>query len=102
MRAFDRMMPAFGDALTEAEILRILDHIRGFCEDISWPRGELNLPRPLVTEKAYPEDEFVVTVTTNAEGAGEVMSQFLYENRFGSQNQIEVLVLFPLPGTPIG
>ena len=91
VRAFDRMMPAFGDALTEDEMLRILSHIRGFCGDGSWPRGELNLPRPLVTEKAYPEDEYVVTVTTDAEA---VTTQFVYEKRFGSQNQIEIVVPF--------
>jgi hypothetical protein len=93
-RAFDRMMPAFGEALTEEEMEQILGHVRGFCEDRSWPRGELNLPRPFVTEKAYPEDESVLTVTTNAEDAGSVTSQLLYEKRFGSRNQIEVMVPF--------
>ena len=80
------MMPAFGDAPTEDEMLRILSHIRGFCGDDSWPRGELNLQWPLVTEKAYPEDEYVVTLTTDAEGSGAVTTQFVYEKRFGSQN----------------
>ena len=94
VRAFDRMMPAFGDALTEDEMLRILSHIRGFCGDDSWLRGELNLPRPLVTDKAYPEDEYVVTLTTDAEGSGAVTTQFVYEKRFGSQNQIEIVVPF--------
>ena len=41
-RAFDKMMPAFGDALSEAEIVRALDYLRGFChEQASWPRGDL-------------------------------------------------------------
>ena len=29
--AFDRRMPAFGDAMTDAELQRVLDYIRGFC-----------------------------------------------------------------------
>jgi hypothetical protein len=94
VRAFDRMMPAFGDALTEEETLRILGHVRTFCGDGSWPRGELNLPRPLVTEKAFPEDESVVTVTIDAEAMGAVTTKFVHEKRFGARSQIEVAVPF--------
>ena len=60
VRAFDRMMPAFGEALTEEEIYMVLTHIRTFCKDKRWPRGEFNLPRPIYTEKAFPEDETVL------------------------------------------
>ena len=94
VRAFDRMMPAFGDALTEEEILRILGRVREFCDDPSWPRGELNLPRPLLTEKAFPEDESVVTVTVDADGTGAFTNEFLHEKRFGSRSQIEIVVPF--------
>lgn len=69
VRAFDRMMPAFGDTLGKSEIDAILRHARTFCVNASWPRGEFNLPRPLFTEKAYPEDETVVTATVDAGGA---------------------------------
>ncbi len=44
-RAFSKIMPAFGDALGDDELERVLDHIRSFCSDADWPRGELNLPR---------------------------------------------------------
>jgi hypothetical protein len=94
LRAFDPMMPAFGDALSEAEGLRILGHVRTFCDDASWPRGELNLPRPLVTEKAFPEDESVVTVSMPTEDLGEVMIRLVHEKRFGARSQIEVAVPF--------
>lgn len=60
-RAFDRMMPAFGAALSDEEIEAILAYVRSFCTDASWPRGELNFPRAMFTEKAYPEDEAVWT-----------------------------------------
>lgn len=94
VRAFDRMMPAFGDALSEEEILQILGHVRSFCEDSAWPRGDLNLPLALVTEKAFPEDESLVRVTTAVEEMGSVMTTFVHEKRFGSRNQIEIAVPF--------
>ena len=57
VRAFDRKMPAFKDALTPEEIDNVIGYLRGFCRDRRWPIGDLNLPRPLVTEKAFPENE---------------------------------------------
>ena len=57
-RRFSHRMPAFGGALTAAEIERVVDYVRSFCSDRSWPRGELNLPRPMETEKAFPEDRW--------------------------------------------
>ena len=92
VRGFDSMMPAFGEALSLDELQRSLDHVRGFCTDTAWPRGELNLPRPLVTEKAYPEDEAVLTTIVDAEGAGAVTNTLVYEKRFGARNQIEIAV----------
>ncbi len=92
VRAFDRMMPAFGEALSAAEIQAILDHVRTLCGDEAWPRGELNLPRAQVTEKAYPEDEAVWTTTVNVRGAGAVTNEIVYEKRFGPRNQIELKV----------
>lgn len=91
-RAFDRRMPAFGGALTEQELQQTLDYIRGFCSDPAWPRGELNLPRALVTEKAFPENEAVLTATVGAAGAGRVQHELLYERRFGARSQVEVAV----------
>ena len=93
VRGFDRMMPAFGDALTDEEVDRVLTYVRSFCGD-EWPRGELNLPRPLVTEKAYPEDEAVWTGTTDLEGAGAFSHELVYERRFGARNQLEIVVPF--------
>lgn len=94
MRGFARMMPAFGEALSVDELRRTLDHVRTLCGNDAWPRGELNLPRPLITEKAYPEDEAVFTTELNSEGDGEVMNELVYEKRFGPRNQLEVVVPF--------
>ena len=93
-RGFAREMPAFGEALTDDEILRIMEHVRGFCTDDAWPRGELNLPRPLVTTKAFVEDEAVLATSIDAEGRGAVMNEVVYEQRFGARNQVEIVVPF--------
>jgi hypothetical protein len=103
VRVFDRMMPSFGDVLTEEELGRAVEYAKGFCTDNSWPAGELNLPRPLMTEKAYPEDEAVLTTTASAEGPGAITNKLVYEKRFGARNQIEVAVPFGWrDGTPGG
>jgi hypothetical protein len=44
-RALDRRMPAFGEALSGLEIDSVIHHLRSFCAEPSWPRGELNFPR---------------------------------------------------------
>jgi hypothetical protein len=87
-------MPAFGDALTRAEIDLILEYVQTLYEDKSWPRGEFNLPLTLGTEKAFPEDEVVMKTAVGTGEAGSVMNKLIYEKRFGSQTQIEVVVPF--------
>lgn len=89
-RAFDRMMPAFGDALSEEEIDLILTHVRTFCSDQRWPRGEFNFPKALFTEKAFPEDEVIWQTFIDTEGPAEITSQFVYEKRFGPRGQLEL------------
>jgi mono/diheme cytochrome c family protein len=92
VRAFDRHMPAFGGVLSAAEIQRVLDHLRGFCVAAKkWPRGELNLPRALLTEKAFPENEAVVTVGATG---GELSTAAVYERRLGARTQFELEVPF--------
>jgi hypothetical protein len=88
-RAFDRRMPAFGQALTAPQIEMSVAHIKRFCDDPSWPAGELNLPRALVTEKAFPEDEAVLSTTM---ASGTFANEFLYERRIGARTQYEVKV----------
>ena len=91
-RGFSPIMPSFAEALTPQQIDAVIEHLRGFCRDRAWPRGELNLPRPLSTEKAFPEDETVITTAVNARGAPGVDNELVYERRFGARNQIEVSV----------
>jgi hypothetical protein len=87
--AFDRRMPAFGQALTAPQLEMAVAHIKAFCDDPSWPAGELNLPRALVTEKAFPEDEAVLSTTV---ASGTFVNEFLYERRIGARTQYEVKV----------
>ncbi len=94
VRGFSRLMPAFGDALTPDQLEKIMAYVGAFCTDGRWPRGELNIPKPLVTEKAYPEDEAYLRTTVSTEGAGNVINKFVYEKRFGARNQIEVAFPF--------
>ena len=89
-RGFSQIMPAFGDALNLEQISKVIEYMRGFCRNKNWARGELNLPRALVTEKAYPEDELVISSAVNARGAPGVSNDVIHEQRFGVRNQIEV------------
>ena len=89
-RGFSQIMPAFGKALTDKEINDVIAYMRGFCTNPHWPRGALNLPRALVEEKAFPEDEEVLSSVTNVSGAPGVEIHEIHEQRFGVHNQIEV------------
>lgn len=95
-RGFNSTMPAFGEAFDPEHIKKILEFMRGFCTDHAWPRGDLNLPLPLVTEKAFPEDEAVWKTAVDAEGPGAVATEFIYERRVGARHQWEASL--PLDG----
>ena len=75
-------MPAFGEAGTPAQIRAVVRYARSLCGESGWPPGELNLPRPYLVEKAFPENEWVVTEA----GRGQAL---IYERRFGKRLQIE-------------
>src|SRR5215831_14864040 len=93
-RGFVEIMPSFGEALKPDQIEKVMQDLREQCTDSAWPRGELNLPRALVTEKAFPEDELVLTTAVATNGPGEVVSELTYEKRFGARNQLEFALPF--------
>ena len=101
-RGFSQIMPSFSEALTPGEIDKVIQYLRGFCQEQGWPRGELNLPRPLATEKAFPEDEDIVTTSVNIRGGPGVSNEIVHEQRLSKKNQIEISVpvdfLRPKPG----
>jgi hypothetical protein len=92
------MMPAFANALTIAQMQEILTQVRSFCGEPAWPRGELNFPRPLITEKAFPEDEAVLTTAVDTGGDSAVTNKFVYERRIGARHQVEAIVPFTMDG----
>jgi hypothetical protein len=93
-------MPAFGHALTAAEIDRLVAYMRGFCRDHRWPRGEFNLARALFTEKAFPEDEVVLTSEVALRGPLAIDSEFVYERRVGPLDQLELVFPFSVHDQP--
>jgi hypothetical protein len=93
-RGFHRMMPAFGEVLSEGEQEAVLEYTRGFCATPAFPRGNLNFPRPLVTEKAFPEDEFVLSTSVATRSPRNIDSKLVYEQRFLRRQQFEIIIPF--------
>jgi len=91
-RGFSEIMPAFRDELTQEQIGKVIEYLRGLCTEKSWPRGNFNLPRPLITEKAFPENEVVITGGFNLHRAPGGNVTAIYEKRIGSSGMIEAAV----------
>lgn len=88
---FSQIMPAFGDHLTERQIDDVIAYLRGFCKnEHHYPLGVLNLPRAIVTEKAFPEDELVISTAANVSGPGSWTTDVIHEQTFAGKNQLEV------------
>ncbi|MGK7311125.1 MAG: c-type cytochrome [Candidatus Longimicrobiales bacterium M2_2A_002] len=102
VRGFDHTMPSFGGARSVAELQAAVDYIRTFCGDPSWPRGELNMPRPMFTEKAYPEEEAVFTLGSSLESPVGLSQEIVYESRFGARSQWELVVPYAVREDPAG
>jgi mono/diheme cytochrome c family protein len=91
-RAFSQIMPSFKDFLTPDQIDKVIEYLRGLCTENAWPRGNLNLPRPMVTEKAFPENETVITGSFNVRGTPGVDTTVIYERRIGASAMMEAIV----------
>ena len=96
-RGFSEIMPSFAEALTLDQIQKVMQYLRQQCSEPKWPLGELNLPRPLVTEKAFPEDEWVLTSSINTNGTGDVSNALIYEKRFGKRESTRACRSFQFP-----
>lgn len=85
-------MPGFEDSLTPEQIRGFVSHIRGFCSEKGWPNGNTNFPRPIITEKAFPENEFLIlpAISHHRDREDEVEFKALYEKRFGKRSMVEV------------
>ena len=103
-------MPAFGDSLSPEQIDGLVAHLRTMCRESEWPIGNANFPRPIFTEKAFPENELVVlpmishleNVPIVADGArlpaDPSPTDFdllaIFERRFGKRGMWEVAIPF--------
>lgn len=94
VRGFSQIMPSFKDVLSQEQITKVIDYMRGMCQEDAWPRGNLNLPRAILTEKAFPENETVVSGSINAQGTPGVGSTVIYERRIGASAMVEAIVPF--------
>jgi mono/diheme cytochrome c family protein len=89
-RGWSEIMPSFSEALNKDQIDKVAQYLRSLCSEPAWPPGELNLPRAFATEKAFPEDEWVLTTAVSTKkDAGAVSGELIYERRFGTKNQLE-------------
>lgn len=100
VRGFSRIMPAFRDLLTADQVRDVAAYIRSLCTDSAWPRGEFNVPLADVTEKAFPENEFVLTGNVETSGPAAVTNHLIYEKRFGARSQLEVDAPFGFTNRP--
>jgi mono/diheme cytochrome c family protein len=105
-RGFSRIMPSFAEQLTSDQVDAIIRYLRGQCRSDRYPRGELNLPRPLRTEKAFPESEAIETFGVTSAQARDIDTEFSYEYRLSARNQIELAIpyasLHDSSGTRVG
>ena len=93
-------MPGFEDSLSADQITAFVSHIRTFCKETGWPSGNTNFPRPILTEKAFPENEFLLVPAVShwnedpAPSITESSVTAIYERRVGKRSMFEVEVPF--------
>jgi hypothetical protein len=96
-------MPAFEDSLTPQQITGFVSHMRTMCKESGWPSGNANFPRPILTEKAFPENEFVILPAVShypeelAASITETEFVAVYERRVGKRSMVEIEL--PIVGT---
>jgi mono/diheme cytochrome c family protein len=101
-RGFSPIMPAFGGVLTPKQVDEVIVYLRSLCPEKDWPVGELNVPRAILTEKAFPESESILLSAVNATGKSGASNEFDYEKILDKRDQLEVAVPFSWAGQPGG
>jgi hypothetical protein len=93
-RGLSSVMPAFGEAFSDDEIGAVVAYLRTFCARAdAYPPGDLNLRRLLVTGKAFPEEELVLSVAHRPQRSmRETELGVSYEKRVGPRFQYELTV----------
>jgi mono/diheme cytochrome c family protein len=93
-RGFSHIMPSFSGVLTPQQVDAVVKYLRAFCHEPGWAPGELNVPRAIATEKAFPESETVLTSKINTQGPAGVSNELVHEQILSQNNQLEVAVPF--------
>jgi mono/diheme cytochrome c family protein len=101
-RGFSQIMPSFDGVLSGPQITQVIRYLRSLCREPGWPLGELNVPRALVTEKAFPESEVVLTTTVNTTRTRGLGNEIDYEQVLGKHDQLEIALPFDWAAKPGG
>jgi mono/diheme cytochrome c family protein len=89
-RGFSQIMPSWSEALSPGQIEKVIQYLRSLCTEPGWPLGELNFPKAIMTEKAFPEDEAVLSGAANLQHPGSYTGELIYEKRLGVKGQLEL------------
>ena len=89
-RGFSEIMPSWSEALSPEQIEKVIQYLRSRCAEPGWPLGELNFPKAIMTEKAFPEDEAVLSGAANLQHPGSYTGELIYEKRLGVKGQLEL------------
>jgi mono/diheme cytochrome c family protein len=88
-----KQMPAFETALSDQLIRDLVGYLKSLVDTSRYPPGELNFLRPIVTTKAFPEDEALVITrfeTAEEPAPDSLRTTLYYARRLGSRYQGEV------------
>jgi mono/diheme cytochrome c family protein len=85
---FSEIMPSWSEALSPEQIEKVIQYLRSQCTEPGWPLGELNFHKAIATEKAFPEDEAVITGAVNLQQPGSYTGEMVYEKRIGARGQL--------------
>ncbi len=96
VKAFSPLMPAFEQALTRPQIETVVHHVKAFCPEPGWPRGELNFPKALNTGKAFPENEVAWSMSSSTKEPVSIAGKLVVAKRLGDRHQIEAVLPFGL------
>jgi hypothetical protein len=86
-------MPAFEGQLSDEQIADVVDYLKSFVDEKSYPQGETNFIRAHFVTKAFPEQEFLVLPELRrTKDPSETRTQvmFYYADRFADRFQFEI------------
>lgn len=82
-------MPAHAGRLTDEEIRLVVAYLKTVPDTRCYPRGEVNLRRPIITKKAFPETELLFLGRWDDAEPNEWKSTVYYGHRLGRRWSVE-------------